>query len=132
MREYQVQGLNWMCGLHYNGINGILADEMVRYTSPKPFFSCTGGANPLSARQGLGKTLQTISFLGYLKFIRGIHGPHLIVVPKSTLDNWAREIDRWVPGFKTVILKGTKEERVRPHRHWSACSPCLTCTFFAR
>ena len=31
MREYQVQGLNWMCGLHYNGINGILADEMVSY-----------------------------------------------------------------------------------------------------
>lgn len=30
MREYQVQGLNWMVGLHYNGINGILADEMVR------------------------------------------------------------------------------------------------------
>ncbi|GAA5994552.1 DNA translocase [Rhodotorula paludigena] len=88
MREYQIQGLNWMCGLHYNGINGILADEM-----------------------GLGKTLQTISFLGYLKFIRNIHGPHLVVVPKSTLDNWAREIDRWVPGFKTVVLKGTKEER---------------------
>ncbi|GAA6020666.1 hypothetical protein JCM10207_007817 [Rhodosporidiobolus poonsookiae] len=88
MREYQVQGLNWMCGLHYNGINGILADEM-----------------------GLGKTLQTISFLGYLKFIRGIAGPHLIVVPKSTLDNWAREVDRWVPGFRVVVLKGTKEER---------------------
>lgn len=30
MRDYQVQGLNWMVGLHYNGINGILADEMVR------------------------------------------------------------------------------------------------------
>lgn len=30
MREYQIQGLNWMVGLHYNGINGILADEMVR------------------------------------------------------------------------------------------------------
>lgn len=29
MRDYQVQGLNWMCGLHHNGINGILADEMV-------------------------------------------------------------------------------------------------------
>ncbi|BGP31421.1 chromatin remodeling complex Adenosinetriphosphatase [Rhodotorula toruloides] len=88
MREYQIQGLNWMVGLHYNGINGILADEM-----------------------GLGKTLQTISFLGYLKFIRNIHGPHLVVVPKSTLDNWAREIDRWVPGFSVVLLKGTKEER---------------------
>lgn len=30
MRDYQVQGLNWMISLHHNGINGILADEMVR------------------------------------------------------------------------------------------------------
>jgi len=29
MRDYQVQGLNWMISLHHNGINGILADEMV-------------------------------------------------------------------------------------------------------
>ena len=30
MRDYQVQGLNWMISLYHNGINGILADEMVR------------------------------------------------------------------------------------------------------
>ncbi|EIW69137.1 hypothetical protein TREMEDRAFT_68987 [Tremella mesenterica DSM 1558] len=88
MRDYQVQGLNWMISLHHNGINGILADEM-----------------------GLGKTLQTIAFLGYLKFHRETPGPHLIVVPKSTLDNWAREVEKWVPGFRTIILQGTKEER---------------------
>lgn len=29
MRDYQVRGLNWMIQLHHNGINGILADEMV-------------------------------------------------------------------------------------------------------
>jgi SWI/SNF-related matrix-associated actin-dependent regulator of chromatin subfamily A member 5 len=29
LREYQVQGLNWMISLFENGINGILADEMV-------------------------------------------------------------------------------------------------------
>jgi SWI/SNF-related matrix-associated actin-dependent regulator of chromatin subfamily A member 5 len=29
MRDYQVRGLNWMISLHDNGINGILADEMV-------------------------------------------------------------------------------------------------------
>lgn len=29
MRDYQVQGLNWMISLYHNGINGILADEMV-------------------------------------------------------------------------------------------------------
>ncbi|OCF45020.1 transcription activator snf2l1 [Kwoniella heveanensis CBS 569] len=88
MRDYQVQGLNWMASLHHNGINGILADEM-----------------------GLGKTLQTISFLGYLKFHKQIPGPHLIVVPKSTLDNWNREVNKWVPGFNTLVLQGTKEER---------------------
>ncbi|KAK4702238.1 hypothetical protein P7C70_g3988, partial [Phenoliferia sp. Uapishka_3] len=88
MRDYQVQGLNWMVSLHHNGINGILADEM-----------------------GLGKTLQTISFLGYLKFQRGVTGPHLVIVPKSTLDNWYREFEKWVPGFNVVMLRGSKEER---------------------
>ncbi|KAG9096339.1 hypothetical protein FRC06_008763 [Ceratobasidium sp. 370] len=88
MRSYQIQGLNWMTALHYNGLNGILADEM-----------------------GLGKTLQTISFLGYLKHYKGIKGPHLVVVPKSTLQNWAREFGNWVPDFKVVLLQGTKEER---------------------
>jgi len=29
MRDYQVQGLNWLISLFENGINGILADEMV-------------------------------------------------------------------------------------------------------
>lgn len=29
MRPYQLQGLNWMVSLHHNGLNGILADEMV-------------------------------------------------------------------------------------------------------
>jgi hypothetical protein len=28
MREYQMQGLNWLIHLYDNGINGILADEM--------------------------------------------------------------------------------------------------------
>ncbi|KAJ3118227.1 hypothetical protein HK098_005980 [Nowakowskiella sp. JEL0407] len=29
MRDYQIQGLNWMISLYDNGLNGILADEMV-------------------------------------------------------------------------------------------------------
>jgi SWI/SNF-related matrix-associated actin-dependent regulator of chromatin subfamily A member 5 len=62
--------------------------------------------------QGLGKTLQTIAFLGHLKFRCNITGPHLIVVPKSTLNNWDREIAKWVPGFSTIVLQGTPEERV--------------------
>ncbi|PPQ77798.1 hypothetical protein CVT24_005896, partial [Panaeolus cyanescens] len=90
MRPYQLQGLNWMVSLHHNGLNGILADEM-----------------------GLGKTLQTISFLAYLKHYREIPGPHLIVVPKSTLQNWAREFAHWTPSFNVVTLAGTKEERAQ-------------------
>ena len=43
MRDYQLEGLNWLIRNHENGINGILADEM-----------------------GLGKTLQSISILAYL------------------------------------------------------------------
>ncbi|KAH9926444.1 SNF2 family DNA-dependent ATPase [Fomitopsis serialis] len=88
MRPYQLQGLNWMVSLHHNGLNGILADEM-----------------------GLGKTLQTISFLGYLKHYRNTVGPHLVVVPKSTLQNWSREFERWTPDVNTVLLTGSKEER---------------------
>ncbi|KAK3935900.1 ISWI chromatin-remodeling complex ATPase ISW2 [Diplogelasinospora grovesii] len=88
MRDYQVAGLNWLISLHENGISGILADEM-----------------------GLGKTLQTISFLGYLRHIMGITGPHLITVPKSTLDNWKREFARWTPEVNVLVLQGAKEER---------------------
>jgi len=88
MRDYQVSGLNWLVSLHENGISGILADEM-----------------------GLGKTLQTIAFLGYLRHIRDIKGPHLIVVPKSTLDNWRREFTMWTPEVDVLILQGAKDER---------------------
>ncbi|KAF3193014.1 hypothetical protein TWF225_010872 [Orbilia oligospora] len=88
MRDYQVAGLNWLISLHENGISGILADEM-----------------------GLGKTLQTISFVGYLRFIQDIKGPHLVIVPKSTLDNWKREFARWIPEIHTLVLQGAKDER---------------------
>lgn len=88
MRDYQIAGLNWLVSLHENGISGILADEM-----------------------GLGKTLQTISFLGYLRHIMGITGPHLVTVPKSTLDNWKREFAKWTPDVNVLVLQGDKEAR---------------------
>ena len=39
------------------------------------------------------------------------HGPHLIVVPKSTLSNWMAELKRWAPGLSAVRFHGTKDER---------------------
>jgi SWI/SNF-related matrix-associated actin-dependent regulator of chromatin subfamily A member 5 len=88
MRDYQVRGLNWMISLFENGINGILADEM-----------------------GLGKTLQTISLVGYMKHFRKLDNPYLVIVPKSTLQNWVNEFNKWCPSLKVACLKGLAEER---------------------
>jgi SWI/SNF-related matrix-associated actin-dependent regulator of chromatin subfamily A member 5 len=33
------------------------------------------------------------------------------VVPKSTLQNWAREVERWAPDFNVCVLAGSKDER---------------------
>ena len=106
MREYQVQGLNWLIDLHENGLSGILADEM-----------------------GLGKTLQTIAFLGYLRFVRGTRGPHLIAVPKSTLNNWEREFNMWTPEVNVLILQGAKDERaelIAERLHEDKFDVCVT------
>lgn len=40
---------------------------------------------------GLGKTIQVIAFLAYLKETGKAKYPHLVVVPSSTLDNWDQE-----------------------------------------
>ena len=88
MRPYQLEGLNWMVGLQEHGVNGILADEM-----------------------GLGKTLQSIAILVYMQEYQQCNGPHLIVVPKSTLSNWMNEFKTWAPTLKAIRFHGTKEER---------------------
>ncbi|KZP06975.1 hypothetical protein FIBSPDRAFT_763515, partial [Athelia psychrophila] len=61
---------------------------------------------------GLGKILQTISFLSYLKHRWQVNGPHLVLVPKSTLQNWTREFAQWTPDVSFCLLTGSKEERV--------------------
>jgi SNF2 family DNA or RNA helicase len=43
--------------------------------------------------------------------VRGSLGPHLIVVPSSTLENWARELARWAPTLRVAVYAGSKEER---------------------
>src|SRR6056300_993235 len=39
-------------------------------------------------------------------------GPHLIIVPKSTLSNWMNELARWAPNLTAVKFHGTKDERL--------------------
>ncbi|XP_016278457.2 SWI/SNF-related matrix-associated actin-dependent regulator of chromatin subfamily A containing DEAD/H box 1 isoform X1 [Monodelphis domestica] len=87
LKPYQKIGLNWLALLHKHGLNGILADEM-----------------------GLGKTIQAISFLAYL-YQEGNRGPHLIVVPASTLDNWIREVNLWCSNLDVLFYYGSQEDR---------------------
>lgn len=42
---------------------------------------------------------------------RKINGPHLIVVPNSTLRNWLNEINRFCPSLNGLILIGDKDAR---------------------
>jgi len=87
MRQYQLEGLEWLCSLYENGLNGILADEM-----------------------GLGKTVQTISLLAFLRN-KGVNGPFLVAGPLSTTGNWVDEFKRWTPTIPVVLYHGTPQER---------------------
>ncbi|KAA1473889.1 hypothetical protein DENSPDRAFT_302177 [Dentipellis sp. KUC8613] len=87
LKEYQLLGVNWLRLLYQEGYSCILADEM-----------------------GLGKTAQVISFFAYLKE-QGSKGPHLIVVPSSTLENWVREFARFAPLISVQTYYGPKDER---------------------
>lgn len=88
LRDYQLDGLNWLVYSWCKQNSVILADEM-----------------------GLGKTIQTIGFLAYLFNEYNLHGPFLLVVPLSTLDSWRREFDIWSPEMNAVVYLGDVNSR---------------------
>uniref|UniRef100_A0A0N5ALU6 SNF2-family ATP dependent chromatin remodeling factor snf21 n=1 Tax=Syphacia muris TaxID=451379 RepID=A0A0N5ALU6_9BILA len=91
LKPYQaciLKGLEWMVSLYNNNLNGILADEM-----------------------GLGKTIQTLALITYLMEVKKINGPYLVIVPLSTISNWALELDKWAPHVVKIVYKGTKDAR---------------------
>lgn len=88
LRDYQLAGLNWMVYNWSRGVNGILADEM-----------------------GLGKTIQCASFVGYLSEIQKIGQPMLVVVPLSTVPNWAKEFSKWIPDVNALVYVGNSASR---------------------
>lgn len=87
LKNYQQVGLNWLNLLYSKRLSCILADEM-----------------------GLGKTCQVISFLALLKE-RGERGPHLVICPSSTLENWLRELNRFCPALVIEPYYGNQQER---------------------
>uniref|UniRef100_A0A8C6UCS9 DNA helicase n=1 Tax=Neogobius melanostomus TaxID=47308 RepID=A0A8C6UCS9_9GOBI len=86
LREYQLEGMNWLLFNWYNRKNCILADEM-----------------------GLGKTIQSITFL-YELFSLGIRGPFLIIAPLSTITNWEREFRTWTH-MNVIVYHGSQISR---------------------
>ncbi|MCJ1270287.1 hypothetical protein MMC22_010183 [Lobaria immixta] len=87
MKDYQVVGVNWLYLLFQKNLSCILADDM-----------------------GLGKTCQVIAFLAHL-FEKGIKGPHLVVVPGSTLENWLREFSVFCPNLSVMPYYANQKER---------------------
>ncbi|KAG0627932.1 hypothetical protein M758_2G239400 [Ceratodon purpureus] len=60
---------------------------------------------------GLGKTLQSIALLAYLKSARSSKGPFLVICPLSVTEGWALEMARFAPHLRVLRYVGNKEER---------------------
>jgi SNF2 family DNA or RNA helicase len=103
LRPYQLEGFHFLAYLATNRFGGILADDM-----------------------GLGKTLQTLSWLLWLRGeasanppqkdnestvvssdsqspIANHQSPSLVVCPKSVMDNWRVEAERFTPGLRVKV-----------------------------
>jgi SWI/SNF-related matrix-associated actin-dependent regulator of chromatin subfamily A member 5 len=61
--------------------------------------------------RGLGKTIQTISFIATLKEKLHLPGPHLVITPLSVLQNWANELARFCPTLTYKKIYGAAKER---------------------
>ena len=96
MKPFQVYGLNWLYLLYKNQYGSILADDM-----------------------GLGKTCQVISLMCAIvedweanSSGRGDRPwPNVIIVPPSTLANWAAEFERFAPGLNVTLYQGSQSVR---------------------
>ena len=64
----------------------------------------------LADDMGLGKTLQVIAALRILIVQRAIETA-LIVMPASLLDQWRREISKWAPELRAIIIRGGPSDR---------------------
>lgn len=73
LRDYQLEGYQWLSRLAHWGVGACLADDM-----------------------GLGKTVQTLAVL----LERALEGPALVVAPVSVAMNWQSETARFAPTLR--------------------------------
>lgn len=88
LRNYQLEGVNWILWNWFNKRSCILADEM-----------------------GLGKTIQTMTFLEMLNRQQKVRGPFLVVVPLSLISQWQSEAHMWTPNFNVIVYHGSAAAR---------------------
>ncbi len=85
LRDYQLEGYQWLARLASWGVGGVLADDM-----------------------GLGKTVQTLGVL----LDRGQGGPALVVAPTSVGDNWVRESERFSPSLRPHLYRESDRDKL--------------------
>lgn len=94
LMPHQMVGLRFLASLHANNINGILADEM-----------------------GVGKTLQTLSFLLYLKETLNCTGPHLVLAPLSIVREWKEAASEFLTNFSVVEWSDMEDPVAEARNH---------------
>ncbi|CQR46608.1 RNA polymerase-associated protein RapA [Paraliobacillus sp. PM-2] len=89
LKSFQQDGFVWMKSLRFTGYGGLLADDM-----------------------GLGKTIQVIAYLSYLKEMSRLT-PTLLVLPKSLIDNWIKEMDKFAPMLSGNVYVHLGSNRIK-------------------
>jgi len=84
LRDYQIEGFNWLARLAHWGVGACLADQM-----------------------GLGKTLQALAVI----LMRAPEGPTLVVAPTSVCMNWVSEAQKFAPTLNLVQLGAATERQ---------------------
>ncbi|RLL43650.1 helicase SNF [Oceanobacillus piezotolerans] len=91
LRSYQIHGYRWLKTIAEYGFGGVLADDM-----------------------GLGKTIQSITYIASeIPVIREKKQPILVVCPSSLTYNWEKELMKFTPDVKAIVMDGNKAERKR-------------------
>ncbi len=98
LRDYQIEGFEFLKTLANYGFGGILADEM-----------------------GLGKTVQTISFLLSEKNKQSI-----VITPTALIYNWKSEFEKFAPDLKVGIVYSSKEKRLKTLKQYKDYDVILT------
>ncbi|GAB11581.1 putative helicase [Gordonia araii NBRC 100433] len=86
LRDYQLDGYNWLKFLWDNQIGGILADDM-----------------------GLGKTVQALSLIA-AALEEEPRNRFLVIAPTSVVGNWVREAEKFLPYASAVSVASVRTD----------------------